>query len=58
MAGLARYRNFNFIKVLAVKEIGAREKFLELQVPGVITISTEPMSFKHLANQKKGAYEY
>ena len=30
VVGLARYRNFNFIKILAVKEIAAREKFLEL----------------------------
>ena len=38
--GLARFHNLNFIKIFAVKEMGAREKFLELQVPGVTTIST------------------
>ena len=58
MVGLARYCNFNFIKILTVKEIGAGEKFGELQVPGVSTISAEPMSVKRQANQKKWSYEY
>ena len=43
VAGLARYHKFKFIKMLTMKEMGAHEKFLELQVPGVITISTKPM---------------
>ena len=46
-----RFRNLHFIKIFAVKEMGAREKFLELQVPGVTTISAELVSQQHLANQ-------
>ena len=38
--------------------MSAWEKFHELRVPGVITISAEPMSVKRWANQKKWSYEY
>ena len=44
--------------MLTVKEMGVCEKFLELQVPGVTTISVEPMTFERLANQRKGVHEY
>ena len=51
--GISEISQFQFIKVIAVKEMSAREKFGELQVPGVSTISAEPMSVKRRANQKK-----
>ena len=53
VVGLARYRNFNFLKIIAVKEMSAREWFGGLQVPGVSTISAEPMSIKRRASQRK-----
>ena len=38
--------------------MSAREEFRELWVPGVSTVSAEPMSVKCRANQKKWSYEY